>query len=324
AWCVVRKVFPWAHRKWFTHQAPRATFLLAAALILARQPSPAATVQLTPVADTTLSEYFPLNNFGQCDFLIFGTSERGKGNRALVKFDFATIPPGARIDSATLKIEVTRVPNNGFTPTEVGVYRLRVPWGEGSKTNPPGPTQGQGQPATVGEANWTNRFAFTTNTWARPGGGATNDYIATASLANTIYYPQDYTFPVSAPGNADVQLWLDQPATNFGWIFVVSNEQDLYTARRFGSREDSLNTPLLTVDYTPAPLLTNAIITSNQFQFQFDAEAGRSYAVETRASFAATNAWTPLTNFPAAPADTNRMVRDSISQTQRFYRLITP
>ena len=179
-------------------------FIGGAALFLATK-TDAATLQLTPVADTLLSEFFPLNNFGGCDFLNFGTSERGKGNRALVRFDFSAIPPGSRIDSVSLKIEVTRVPNNGFTVTEVSVYRLLVPWGEGNKTNTSTAmgSQGQGQPATVGEANWTNRFAFTTNVWSKPGGGATNDYVPTASLANTIYYPQDYTFPASAAAVAD-------------------------------------------------------------------------------------------------------------------------
>ena len=48
----------------------------------------------------------------------------------------------------------------------------------------------------------------------------------------------------------DVQNWLDNPESNFGWA-LVGNERDLGTAKRFDSREnDSANfRPVLTVTY---------------------------------------------------------------------------
>lgn len=280
------------------------------------------SVTLTPVADTMLSEYFPVNNFGATDYLNCGTSERNTRNRALLRFDFGTIPPGSRITSATLKIEVTRVSNNGYAIAQFNVHRLLVPWGEGIQTNAPGGLQGQGSPAQTNEATWGHRFAFTTNTWSSPGGGATNDYFHTASTANTIYTPQDYPFPSTSGLVADVQLWLDQPATNFGWIIVCANEAALYTARRFGSREDPVNTPLLTIDYLPFQI-KNPAATNNQFRFNFTQFAGRPVEVQHRAAVN-TGSWQTLAQFPAPAADTNVVVTDSISQTQRFYRLMTP
>ena len=121
---------------------------------------------------------------------------------------------------------------------------------------------------------------------------------------------------------ADAQLWLDEPATNFGWIIVCDNESELYTARRIGTREDPVNTPLLTVDYTPF-LIRSAAAAGNQIQFTFTALAGRDNAVQFNDSLTSTN-WQTLTNFPAPPADTDIVVTDSLSATQRFYRLAAP
>jgi hypothetical protein len=52
---------------------------------------------------------------------------------------------------------------------------------------------------------------------------------------------------------ADVQQWLDQPASNFGWV-IIGNESGSATSKRFDSREilDG-NTPGLVVRFTPAP-----------------------------------------------------------------------
>jgi hypothetical protein len=49
---------------------------------------------------------------------------------------------------------------------------------------------------------------------------------------------------------ADVQGWLDHPATNFGWQIRADELQAPPSARRFGSRE-SATPPVLTVIFTP-------------------------------------------------------------------------
>ena len=298
-------------------------FHLSAVLLALVVLSPrAATVVLTPVADTMLSEYFPNNNFGAMNFMNCGTSERGKRNRALLRFDLSAIPSGARIDAVALKLEIVRNSNNGYNIAQFDLHRLLVPWGEGDKTNAPGGPAGQGSPATLGDATWTNRFAFTTNLWTEAGGGATNDYVSTASAINLIYNTLDYTFASTALTIADVQLWHDQPTTNFGWIIVCANEDTLYTARRIGTREDPVNTPLLTIDYTPF-VIQNSAVVSNQFQFTFTALAGRATTVQFNDSLNTTN-WQPLANFPATTTDTNVVVTNSLSATQRFYRLTSP
>ena len=53
---------------------------------------------------------------------------------------------------------------------------------------------------------------------------------------------------------ADVQEWLDSPASNFGWL-VLGDETAIATAKRFDTRE-SASPPMLTIQYTPGPRVT--------------------------------------------------------------------
>ena len=50
---------------------------------------------------------------------------------------------------------------------------------------------------------------------------------------------------------ADVQSWLDNPASNFGWL-VLGDETAIATAKRFDTRE-SASPPILTIEFRVAP-----------------------------------------------------------------------
>src|SRR5437016_13689727 len=91
-------------------------------------PAFAASTTLLPVADTTLSENYPSNNFGGMAFVNSGTTQNSNYNRALFKFDIAgTVPGGSRITSARLILEVTHVPSCGYAFADFGLHRLLVP-----------------------------------------------------------------------------------------------------------------------------------------------------------------------------------------------------
>ncbi len=49
---------------------------------------------------------------------------------------------------------------------------------------------------------------------------------------------------------ADVQEWVNQPTTNFGWC-VLGNEVTLQSVKRFESRQASVNNPQLIVSFNP-------------------------------------------------------------------------
>ena len=50
---------------------------------------------------------------------------------------------------------------------------------------------------------------------------------------------------------ADVQGWLDDPSTNFGWL-LLGNESGTRTTKRFDSKDNptEANRPALTIEFT--------------------------------------------------------------------------
>ena len=164
--------------------------------------------------------------------------------RGLLAFDVAgAIPFGATVNSATLTLSETKhVPGAGNR--DLALHRLLSDWGEGTSVGFSG--QGQGAPATTGDATWKHTF-FDTDTWSTDGG----DFEPTASAVTNVGGPGvAYTWS-SAPMAADVQLWLDDPAWNFGWL-VKGDETVFRTAKVFASRTHPLITlrPKLDVDFT--------------------------------------------------------------------------
>jgi len=281
-------------------------------------------VVMKPVADTTLIEVAPSNNLGGMAFVNAGTTQNYTRNRGLFRFDFTgIIPTGSWVSNVAFMIEVVGRPVDGFAPAIFGVHRLLKPWGEGDKLGD-SLHPGFGAPATSGEATWSERFAFTTNIWSKPGGEAGSDYFTAASSEATIYSLEDspYTFASTPALVADVQRWTETAAENFGWILVCQSELANFTARRFGSREDAVRPPLLRVEFVPPPWIKSASVIGQSFVLQFTAQAGQTYTVEWREAF--TNSWTTLTNVSAPAATTEITVTDSISGAQRYYRLRLP
>jgi hypothetical protein len=213
-------------------------------------------VEINPAADTCIAESFPDKNFGAMWFFTGGTTQNYTTNRGLMKFNLATaIPAGSKILSVSLTVEVTGQPDEPWNTSHFGLHRLLRDWGEGDNYAPS--KLGQAAPAGTNEANFTHRFAFTSETWGQPGGRAGADYTPSPSSTTFIYQAGDpYTFDSTASLVADAQLWLDQPGTNFGWMLIVQNETDNFTARRFGSRESVIDAPRLSVTYQPPPPFT--------------------------------------------------------------------
>ena len=215
----------------------------------------AASVALRPVADTSLMEVAPNNNNGGQAWFLAGTTQNYTRTRGLFYFDLtADVPTGSLIESVSLQLEVTRQPSDGFNPAPFGLHRLLRPWGEGNKVALDNPG-GMGAPAESGEATWRDRFAFTPQTWTVPGGAPNIDYVVDASAQAYIYGVGDspYTFHSTPALVADVQGWVNDPTSNFGWMLICQTEDNNFTARRFGSREDADAAPLLFVEFTAVP-----------------------------------------------------------------------
>ncbi|MGB0514856.1 MAG: phosphoenolpyruvate carboxylase, partial [Wenzhouxiangellaceae bacterium] len=108
---------------------------------------------------------------------------------------------------------------------------------------------GGGATAQPGDATWLHRF-FDSEFWTTPGG----DFEPTASA----FAPLDggigtFAFESSPALIADVQSWVNQPGSNFGWI-LLGEEDNPENARRIASRENTVLAPVLEVEFIPALL----------------------------------------------------------------------
>ena len=166
----------------------------------------------------------------------------------------------------------------------------------------------------------------------RPGGNFPFDYVSATTASQIVYdaphnpylFPDPHDSP--APMIADIQMWLDKPATNFGWIIICETEEVPNTVRRLASREDpdiDNATPVLNIEYIPPPppVISSVQRTGNQFKMFFTAEAGHSYVMEFCNNLEAANVWSTLTNIGPPSSTTNLEVTDSITNGRRFYRL---
>ena len=219
-------------------------FLLFAAI---RSATFADTVSLAPQKDNTLYEDAAgqLSN-GQGIYLFAGKSGISGLRRGLIAFDLVSIPTNATITGVTFSMFLSRTHGDSV---EVSLSKALRAWGEGaSDAGPPG---GGGIQAAAGDATWLHTF-YDNSFWITPGG----DFSSTLS-ATTVVSTVDTTYTWNGSGLlADVQSWVSNPSTNFGWV-IRGNEIDSGSAQRFNTRENSSNPPQLTVTYQlPSPTAT--------------------------------------------------------------------
>ena len=216
----------------------------AGALLKLMHAPPPETVALPAAQDNTLF-YESNNSNGVGQHLFAGVNANFHPRRALLRFDLSALPANITVQSASLRL----VMNQG--PTSVHDFRLhRVmeSWGEGSSDA--GSPGGTGAAPGSGDATWNHRF-YNATTWSAAGGS----YAATASATTQVTNATGaYTWSAT-PMVADVRAWLDNPASNFGWILRGADEAQSFTAKRFSSRENAAlaDRPSLSVTYQVLP-----------------------------------------------------------------------
>src|SRR5436305_4675214 len=205
----------------------------------------AAIINITPSKDNTLYEYDPVDGdtSNALGFHFFaGKTAMGELRRGVLAFDIAgSIPAGSTITGVTLSMNMSRTPLSVAYPIEL--HKLLADWGEG--TSQATGEGGQGAPATPNDATWRHRF-FDTIFWTNEGG----DFSATVSASQLVGAIGQYTWN-STQMVADAQSWLDNPASNFGWL-LLGDESTATTTKRFDTRE-SASPPVLTVQYISGP-----------------------------------------------------------------------
>jgi hypothetical protein len=164
--------------------------------------------------------------------------------RGLLAFDVAgRVPQGALVTAVSLILHHS---SSHEPPSRIGLHRLQDDWGEGAASA----SGGSGAAAGPGDSTWLHRFhnpaaPASSPAWERPGGDFAALPSATADVGGVGYY--NWYGPSLA---RDVQLWLDDPARNHGWI-LVGDENAPGDVKRFDSREnpDAALRPLLLVEF---------------------------------------------------------------------------
>jgi hypothetical protein len=215
-------------RKW-------ATTLFAVAVTSLAAYVSAATLTLPASHDTFIHEDYPNNNNGASDSLFVGDQRDNAGAmRALFRFDLPPRLAGrVTVTDATLGLTTRAL---GYAPTVAGsisIWALSVPWneGNGASADPQMPTIGQ--QCTAG-ATWNRSECATGTQWS--GGSKAIGSISGIEAVPAV--PGSRILFGGQDVRADVQRWIDAPATNNGWwTYWEGNFFDPRGAQRFYSSE---------------------------------------------------------------------------------------
>jgi hypothetical protein len=220
---------------------------------------------LSAQLDSSIFEDNVDNSSSLGDFIFVGTTgdRNGAGpsfRRGLIRFDIAgNLPSNATIQNASLILTIGKVPDEKFVGTTQSIHRVTTVWGAtNTALADPDNKQGNGVPAQDGEATWNEAIRGTTN-WSNPGG----DYNSLASASNGVSPVANSEVVWSDLGLInDIQLWLDTPSVNLGWI-VIGNESFTKNARGYYSMDNTDlsaagRAPRLTIEYTLVPEAKNA------------------------------------------------------------------
>ncbi len=193
------------------------------------------TVTIKPAKDNTIYESVSggLSN-GAGNDILTGKTNQGLIRRGLIQFDLSEIPTNAVIESVTLNMQIDRLRNGNRVNA---LHAVTQDWGEGNSNA----NNGQGATAQNGDATWVHTFSPNAN-WNSVGG----DYVGSASAAVTI--SNSGGIWSSEQMVIDVQNWVSNPNSNFGWI-IIGDESENKSTVHFQSKESN-NAPTLTVVYS--------------------------------------------------------------------------
>lgn len=194
--------------------------------------------------DATIFQNNVNNSNGAGPGIFAGTNGTLSPRRGLISFDLSSIPAGSIITDVQFTLTLGQVAGSGGAGSggnditrSISLYELTRGWGEGITGNTSTTIGGTGQGFTAnpGDATW-NAAAHGSTAWTTPGG----DYQSTASASLTLTgttVGTAYTW-LSTPSLVDdVQGWLNNPATNFGWIMINADETGSQTFFSFYTSE---------------------------------------------------------------------------------------
>ncbi len=193
-------------------------------LLESRELLSSVTVNLSSDQDGTLYEQHQGNKANGAGSHFFVGPSGSTNRRGLIQFDIAdAIPEGAIITDVTLTLHNS----GGITNSRrVFLHPVTTAWGTGS-SDARGSEFG-GTRATSGDATWLHSY-YADQHWQTPGGDF-EDPSADISVTAPGFYEWNSEGLIE-----DVQRWVDDPASNNGWL-LRSNES-AKSIKRFDSSE---------------------------------------------------------------------------------------
>lgn len=272
---------------------PAAKRLCAGVLALLAQSAGASqAVTLLPSQDTPIyaddgltTSTFATHSNGAGETLFVGTNGTGSARRSLIRFDLSVLPLGTVVSKARLTLFCDRQPDSEYET--MVLHRVTEAWTTGASNSDALGTPGQGGQAEPGDSTWYYRSWPGPNSpdglkWSQPGAAFDPAIIASQQVG-----------PLSVGGDpnsvyvwsgkamiANLNDWLADPASNFGWI-MTGNETQTRSVKRFISSEGRVNNWLkpnliLTVDIpegAPATLSLASSANPADFAQSFDITA---------------------------------------------------
>ena len=221
-------------------------------------------LDIAPSADATLLGGTDVGNSLAVPGMFVG-KDPSNVKRGLIEFNVAAaIPAGATVTGVSLQMTIGQVAGSSggsvtnFGPVQtMGLYDESQAWGQ--PTNTVGASSfgghGHGAAAQTGDATWTTA-AWSTTPWNVAAGGnwtAGSLDLADAQVPGTTGYVATWS---SAALAAEVQGWLDNPASNNGLLIKDQDEVTGTTFRAFWGEQGAINAgnpswaPDLSVTYT--------------------------------------------------------------------------
>lgn len=222
------------------------------ALGTAAAPGPTATVIIegtAAVEDATLYSNDTDGNSGGHTGFFAGRTGVGSNLRGVIRFDTSGIDPSFMVTEATLELTVEMATGTADTHS---LHRVTASWVEGTGAGV-GTGGGAGGTVVNGAVTWASR-EHPSVAWGTPGGDF--EPVASASAAG-LDVGETAVWSDSTTGDgmvADVQGWVSDPSSNFGWL-IKGEETTNATARRYTSSEGTGSPPrlILTVIDPSAP-----------------------------------------------------------------------
>lgn len=202
---------------------------------------------LSPVRDAVIYEDSGgITANGAGEFLLVGRTNQSSGSRrrSVLRFDFSALPAGAVITAVSLRLELLIVSTADLA---IHLHVVTAPWTTGASD--PSGNESSGAAALWGDTTW-QQASFPGTLWNTPGG----DHAPAPSATQVVTSAAGPYLWTGGSLAKDGQQWLDQPATNFGWM-LRGDELTPQTAKRFVSA-DSLSSglgPALIVEYSTIP-----------------------------------------------------------------------